>query len=77
MGKGRVMSNHGSLTERLRVVLVEPEGRINFGFVLRLARNFSVQDICVVKPKFDLKDPEVLEFAAGGVEAVEFVFRVL
>jgi len=56
----------------LRLVLVEPEGRINFGFVLRLARNFSVQDICVVKPKFDLKDPEVLEFAAGGVEAVKY-----
>ncbi|MCD6083931.1 MAG: RNA methyltransferase [Desulfurococcales archaeon] len=55
----------------IRLVLVEPEGRINFGFILRLARNFNVSDICLVKPKFDLRDPEILEFAAGGVQALE------
>ncbi len=55
-----------------RLVLVEPEGKINFGFILRLARNFNISDICVVRPKFDLMDPEVLEFAAGGAEAVKY-----
>ncbi|MCD6428578.1 MAG: RNA methyltransferase [Desulfurococcales archaeon] len=55
-----------------RLVLVEPEGRINFGFILRLAKNFNINDICVVKPRFDLMDPEVLEFAAGGAEAVRY-----
>jgi len=57
----------------LRLVLVEPEGRINFGYILRLCRNFGIGDICVVKPKFDLRDPEVLNFAAGGANLVESV----
>ncbi len=55
-----------------RLVLIEPEGKINFGFILRLASNFNIRDICVVRPKFDLMDHEVLEFAAGGAEAVKY-----
>ncbi|MCD6340946.1 MAG: RNA methyltransferase [Desulfurococcales archaeon] len=55
-----------------RLVLVEPEGKINFGFILRLARNFNISDICVVRPRFDLTDSEVLEFAAGGAEAAKY-----
>lgn len=55
------------------MVLVEPEGRINMGFVLRLARNFGVKDLCVVRPKFDVRDPEVLSFAARGSELVDYV----
>jgi len=58
---------------QLRLVLVEPEGRINFGYILRLCRNFSIGDICVVRPKFDLRDPEVLSFAAGGASLVDSV----
>lgn len=50
----------------VRIVLVEPEGRMNFGQVLRLSRNFGIDDICVVNPKFDIHDPEVVDFAAGG-----------
>jgi len=57
----------------LRLVLVEPEGRVNFGYILRLCRNFGVGDICVVRPKFDLRDPEVLSFAAGGASLVDSV----
>lgn len=58
---------------KIRVVLVEPEGRINFGQVLRLCKNFSVWEICVVNPKFDIQDKEVIEFAAGGAELVKNV----
>ncbi len=58
---------------RVRIVLVEPEGKINFGQVLRLSRNFGVDDICVVNPKFDVRDTEVLEFAAGGADLVDRV----
>ncbi|MEM0361943.1 MAG: TrmH family RNA methyltransferase [Sulfolobales archaeon] len=53
---------------KLRIVLVEPEGRINMGFILRLAKNFNVNDICVVNPKFNILDEEVLNFAAKGSE---------
>jgi|GEM_PF-141664 TrmH family RNA methyltransferase len=57
----------------VRIVLVEPEGRMNFGQVLRLSRNFGIDDICVVNPKFDIHDPEVVEFAAGGSVLLEKV----
>lgn len=58
---------------RVRLVLVEPEGKINFGHVLRLSRNFGIDDICVVNPKFDIRDREVVEFAAGGAGLVDRV----
>lgn len=57
----------------IRIVLVEPEGRMNFGQVLRLSRNFGIDDICVVNPKFDIHDHEVVEFAAGGSVLLEKV----
>ncbi|MEM0453869.1 MAG: RNA methyltransferase [Sulfolobales archaeon] len=52
----------------VRLVFVEPEGRINMGFILRLAKNFNIRDICVVAPKFNILDEEVLNFAAKGSE---------
>jgi len=45
-------------------VLVEPEGKINMGFIIRLCKNFSIEDICVVNPAFSLDDPEIVEFSA-------------
>jgi len=58
---------------KLRLVLVEPEGKINFGFILRLAKNFEVDEVITVKPKFDVNDEEVLRFAAQGKDYVEKV----
>ncbi|MEM2021334.1 MAG: TrmH family RNA methyltransferase, partial [Zestosphaera sp.] len=52
----------------LRLVLVGPEGRVNMGFILRLARNFGIEDLCVADPQFGLDDVEVREFAARGAE---------
>ncbi|MEM4485722.1 MAG: TrmH family RNA methyltransferase [Zestosphaera sp.] len=52
----------------VRLVVVGPEGRINMGFILRLARNFGVSDLCVADPQFSVDDPEVREFAARGAE---------
>ncbi len=59
------------LKSRLCLVLVEPEGRINFGFILRLARNFGIKRICVVRPKFNLRDEEIVEFASKGIEFLD------
>ena len=58
---------------RIRLVLVGIEGKINMGFIVRLAENFGVEDICVVSPEFSIDDPEVREFAAGGVKALSRV----
>lgn len=57
----------------VKLVIVGPEGRINLGFILRLAKNFGVDDLCVVDPQFDLNDPEVKEFAAKGAELLDSV----
>lgn len=54
-------------------MLVEPEGKVNMGFILRLAKNFNVREICVVTPKFDMLDEEVLNFAAKGSELAKHV----
>jgi len=62
-----------ALSLRIRLVLVEPEGRMNFGQILRLSRNFGIDDICVVNPKFDIGDKEVIDFAAGGAVLLEKV----
>lgn len=58
---------------RVRLVLVSPEGKINFGFILRLAKNFNVDEICVVNPQFDINDSEVLEFAARAKDNINKV----
>jgi TrmH family RNA methyltransferase len=58
---------------KMKIVLVEPEGKINMGFILRLARNFNIDDICVVNPKFSISDEEVVNFAARGSELINLV----
>jgi TrmH family RNA methyltransferase len=56
------------VSKRTRLVLVSPEGRINMGFTLRLAKNFDIKEICLVNPQFSLDDPEIKEFAAKGAD---------
>jgi len=58
---------------RIRLVLVEPEGKINMGFILRLGKNFSIDEVCVINPAFQINDPEVIEFSAKGKDMLEKV----
>ena len=58
---------------KLRVVLVEPEGKINFGFIVRLCKNFEVDELAVVRPKFEVDDEEILRFAAQGKDYISKV----
>ena len=48
---------------RLRVVLVEPEGKVNVGFVARTCVNFGVDELYLVNPKAEI-DEEALRYAA-------------
>ncbi|ARM75904.1 tRNA (cytidine-2'-O-)-methyltransferase TrmJ [Acidianus manzaensis] len=50
----------------LRVILVEPEGEYNVGFIARLCKNFCVDELYIVNPKCDLK--ESLKFSAKGYD---------
>jgi rRNA methylase len=48
----------------IRVVLVEPEGEQNVGFVARLCKNFGVDELFLVNPKCDLTESR--RFAMRG-----------
>ncbi|MBP1356993.1 MAG: RNA methyltransferase [Sulfolobus sp.] len=53
----------------IRVILVEPEGAYNTGFVARLCKNFSVDELYLVNPKFNIN--EAMNFSAHGREYLE------
>ena len=53
----------------IRLVIVEPEGEYNVGFIARLARNFLVDELYIVNPKADLN--KAREFSAKGLEYLE------
>ncbi|MCG3107801.1 tRNA (cytidine-2'-O-)-methyltransferase TrmJ [Metallosphaera sp. J1] len=55
----------------LRVILVEPEGEYNVGFVARLCKNFEVDQLYVVNPRCDLN--KAMEFSAKGRDFMERV----
>jgi len=69
------------IRSRLGIVLVEPEGAINLGFIIRLVKNFGLRRLYIINPKFDLfgasKD-EVCRFAAQACDLLDTdVIRVL
>lgn len=53
----------------LRVILVEPEGEYNVGFVARLCKNFGVDELYIVNPKCDLS--ESVRFSAKGADVLK------
>lgn len=53
----------------LRVILVEPEGEYNVGFVARLCKNFDVNELYIVNPKCDLN--ESMRFSAKGLDILK------
>lgn len=52
----------------LRIVVVGIEGEINMGFIVRLCRNFDVDELAIVNPQIDPWSDEVKRFAANGVD---------
>lgn len=59
---------------RLRVVLVEPEGEINVGFIARLIENFCVDEFYIVNPKINITDAR--RFAARASHILDKVVIV-
>ncbi|BFH73515.1 tRNA (cytidine-2'-O-)-methyltransferase TrmJ [Sulfurisphaera javensis] len=53
----------------IRLVIVEPEGSYNVGFISRLAKNFLVDELYIVNPHCDLE--EAKRFSAKGIEYLE------
>ncbi|MEM0373128.1 MAG: tRNA (cytidine-2'-O-)-methyltransferase TrmJ [Sulfolobaceae archaeon] len=53
----------------IRVILVEPEGAYNVGFVARLCKNFEVNELYLVRPKINIE--EAIRFSAKGREILE------
>jgi TrmH family RNA methyltransferase len=52
----------------IRVVVVGIEGEINLGFIVRLCKNFNVDELALVKPQVDVWSDKVKEFAANGFD---------
>ena len=50
----------------LKVVVVGIEGEINLGFIVRLCKNFEVDELALVSPQVDPWSDEVRRFAAHG-----------
>lgn len=46
----------------VRIVIVEPEGSINIGFIARLCMNFGINELYLVNPKASIE--EALEYAS-------------
>ena len=59
---------------KLRVVLVEPEGEINVGFIARLIENFNVDEFYIVNPKMNIIDAR--RFAARASHILDKVVIV-
>ncbi|AWR94424.1 tRNA (cytidine-2'-O-)-methyltransferase TrmJ [Acidianus brierleyi] len=53
----------------IRVVLVEPEGEYNVGFVARLCKNFDIDELYIVNPKCNIVNAE--SFSAKGRDILE------
>lgn len=54
----------------VKAILVETEGSINLGFILRLAMNFDIEDIVLVSPR-DMDWEEVRRFSAKAHSLID------
>lgn len=52
----------------IKVVVIGIEGEINMGFIVRLCKNFDVDELAIVNPQIDPWSEEVRRFAAKGVD---------
>ena len=59
----------------IRLVIVEPEGAYNVGFISRLVKNFEVDEFYIVNPKCDLE--EAKKFSARGIEVLEKKVKIV
>ena len=53
----------------IRLVIVEPEGSYNLGFIARLAKNFLVDELYIVNPKCNIEESK--KFSAKGLDFLE------
>jgi len=61
----------------VRIVLVNPLYGGNIGSVARLAANYEVDDVVLVSPRCDLRDPDALKLATGVSAENLVAFRVV
>lgn len=59
----------------LRIVVVEPEGDYNLGFIARLCKNFEVDELILVNPLANVEKAK--PFAAKGVDYLERKTRIV
>ncbi len=57
--------------KNLKVILVEPSGKLNVGSIARLCENFSVNELRLVSPQCDYLDQEAKRMAVRGIKKLE------
>lgn len=57
---------YGGEMRLIKIVIVGIEGEINLGFIVRLCRNFNVDELALVKPIINPWSDEVRRYAANG-----------
>lgn len=60
----------------LRVILVEPSGSINLGFITRLIYNFDINELVLVNPKLGINDWEEAKIYASRAKKIINKIRI-
>lgn len=61
----------GAMLDRIRIVLVEPNGAANVGAAARVMANMGLSDLVLVAPRCSPMDEAAVEFAAHGAEVLQ------
>ncbi len=52
----------------LRVIIVEPLYQINLGYIARIAKNFGVRELIIIKPRCQVKGKEALKYSKHAAD---------
>jgi TrmH family RNA methyltransferase len=58
-----------NIMERISIALVEPLYEVNVGLIARVMKNFGLEELLLINPKFDLN--KARKFASHGVDILE------
>ena len=60
-----------SRLQSIRIILVEPAGPLNIGSVARVMKNMGLQQLFLVQPRCDYRDPQARQMAVHGYPILE------
>ncbi|HNW11755.1 MAG TPA: TrmH family RNA methyltransferase, partial [Candidatus Rifleibacterium sp.] len=64
------MSETSTLLDKIRIVLVEPQGALNVGATCRAMKNFGLRDLTVVRPGCEM-NIDAIKMAMHSTDILE------